>query len=62
MGIIAKNIIVGGKEMKDSSDKEEPKIVHEEIKDNYHHEKHGDLQKMINKKSNYLSDMIGFKI
>ena len=62
MGIIAKNIIVKGQETKSPPKIEEPKIVIEEKIDNYHHEEHGDLHKLINKKSGYLNDMIGFKL
>lgn len=61
MGIIAKNIIVNGQEIKSPPKIEEPKTVHEEKIDNYHHEEHGDLHKLINKKSDYLADMMALK-
>ena len=66
MAIIAKNIIIG-----DGVVKEEPKQpvvknievkrVTEESPEKYHHIKDGDLHRMINKKSDYLSDMLALE-
>jgi hypothetical protein len=75
MGIVAKNIIVGNQTIEKK--KEEPKVLPsensfttikrniiekpEETVSHYHHEKHGDLHKLINKKSDYLKDMLALE-
>jgi hypothetical protein len=40
---------------------EKPKPVMEEAPEKYHHIKDGELHKMINKKSEYLNDMLALE-
>lgn len=82
MGIIAKNIVVGGKPIpptepekgswghlrtdqpkKVRSDKlpVDPETIVKEEKPKYHNIHDGDLHKLINTQSSYLSDMIDLK-
>jgi hypothetical protein len=75
MAVIAKNIIVGDG-VKPVAVKEEIKNVNtfvnlrqnivkeekvEEAPEKYHHIKDGELHKMINKKSEYLNDMLALE-
>ncbi len=66
MPIIAKNIIIGDGIVKETPKqpvvkKIEVKQVIDESPEKYHHIKEGELHKMINKKSDYLTDMLALE-
>lgn len=66
MAIIAKNIIIGDGIVKETPKqpvvkKIEVKQVIDESPEKYHHIKEGELHKMINKKSDYLTDMLALE-
>ena len=61
MALIANNIFVGGKTISPAKIVEPEKIEVKEEQPKYHEIKDGELHKLINTKSSYLSDMTGFK-